>query len=118
MRTYRRLRRKNKFQHVQRHTTQPRGRFSTVPLLFIGVVLTVGILYVFQLNTVATGGLTLRQLGHRLTTLKSDNAELEVQAAQMQSLSIVQQATDRLQLTQQVHYSYLPEIQSTVALVK
>ncbi len=98
--------------------TAPRWRSNFLPVLIAGLVFGAGLLYVAQINQVATGGLTIKALENRVASLKLKNQELELQATAFRSLDTVEATSKSLNLLVQAPVHYLPSVPSSVALSK
>lgn len=103
----------------RRGTQQPR-RLGTTITFVLGflIVLGLGLLYVNQVNTVATSGLAIQDLERKASQLEQANQDLELQAAALRSLPTVEQSSKDLQLVVRAKIEYLPGLEATVARSK
>ncbi len=105
--------------HAHRAAQQrrPGGRLSLRPLIVLGILFAAGMLYVAQMNRVATGGLTIRKFERAIAQLKLENQELEISAARFQSLATVERNAALLHLDENTRsLVYLPQTDTPVAL--
>ena len=85
-------------------------------MLAFALVVSFGLLYVGQVNTVATSGLAMEDLDRTIRDLQRENQDLDLRAAALRSLSTVEQSSRVLQLQVRAKIEYLPSIPETVAL--
>ncbi len=71
--------------------------------------------YVLLTNGATTQGFAIKQAQDQLTKLQAQNEKLQLQAADLQALSVADQASARLQLTSADRFEYLPPTTGTVA---
>lgn len=95
-----------------------RERFHAVGLNVILLTLLVfaGLSYLYYVNRTATGGFDIKGMESRIEVLQKDNKKLEVQAAQLQSLSTLEGANQSLQMVATTAIEYLPAVSSAVAV--
>jgi hypothetical protein len=74
-----------------------------------------GLLYVSQVNSVATSGIAMKDLEQQIRELERANQDLELQAASLRSLSTVEQTSKELDLVARAPIEYLPAVSDTVA---
>lgn len=86
-----------------------RARFITLNLkvVILGMVVLMGLTYLVQVNKVSTSGFEIQELEQRVTELKKENAKLELTAAQLESLSTIEQRVQRLDLVSTEKVDYL-----------
>lgn len=93
------------------------SRYETATRLFVfGLVVLLGLTYVFVTNNVATGGFALDDLRARVAELKTTNRQLELHAAELTSLSRVESAIHDLSLVQSDAVEYLETGAGAVAV--
>lgn len=82
------------------------GQFS----LNVGLLLTfllVSILYLVQVNTLATKGYSIKELEKKIANQKKEEKRLQMKSIEAGSLAIVQEKSARLQLIPSSHVEYL-----------
>lgn len=84
-------------------------------MLAFAVVVGFGLLYVGQVNSVATSGLAMKDLERTIRGLQRENQDLDLHATALRSLSTVEQASQALDLQVRAKIEYLPSIPETVA---
>lgn len=92
-------------------------RIRMTALTVIGALLALGggIIYLTLINRVATTGFEIKTLEQRVSQLRDENRKLELEAANLQSLAVVQSATESLGLTEVAKIEYLPVTGAAVA---
>lgn len=75
-----------------------------------------GFLYVMLTNQTAAEGFAIKGLQNKLDALAASNQKLELRAADLRSLSVIDQASSNLALTPTDHYEYLTPPPGAVAL--
>jgi len=93
-------------------------RFHTVGLnvLLLALLVFAGLSYLYYVNRTATGGFDIKGLENRIEVLQKDNKKLEIQAAQLQSLTTLEGASQSLQMVATTAIEYLPAVSSAVAI--
>ncbi len=84
-------------------------------IFLFGAVLGFGLLYVGQVNSVATSGLVMRDLEQQIRGLQRESQDLELRAAALRSLSTVEYTSKQLNLLVRAKTEYLPTLPATVA---
>lgn len=84
-------------------------------LLFILIVF-VGLSYLYYINQTATGGFDIKGVENQIEDIKKDNKQLQVRAAEMQSLSNIEAASGEMQMVATTSIEYLPAVGSVVAV--
>lgn len=80
------------------------------------LIAVLGISYVVVVNTVATGGFALDDLRERVSALQHENRQLELQAAELTSLSRIQASVADMQLVRTDAIEYLDASAGAVAV--
>lgn len=99
----------------RRRRTSRRGR---TPIFVVGgfaLLVLIGLLYVGQVNTVATSGIVIRDLEERISDLQQINQELDLSANDLRALSTIERSSKDLNLTVRAQAAYLPLVTDTVA---
>lgn len=94
------------------------SRRPVVNVILFGLILVLGICYLFQINKTATSGFTVKDLNNELADLQESQQKIQLQIADLQSLQHIQLATDRLKLSAQTRLQYINNTTGTVALEK
>ena len=110
----------------QKHTTPNqtnwlRRLFSHRPLVTLclfGLIVILGICYLWQINVTATSGFAVKDLNYQLSQMQESEQKLQLQIADLQSLQRIQLATDRLKLNAKTRLQYINNVAGTVALEK
>lgn len=87
-----------------------------VGLMFV-ILAGAGLLYVRQVNKVATDGLTIRDLQTGIDNLRRETRELEIESATLRTLGTVEQASKELNLVVQAPTEYLPSVPESIVVV-
>lgn len=80
------------------------------------MTLVLGFSYVWLTNSTAAQGFAIDDLQEKIATLQADNEKLELQAADLRSLSGVEVSTQALNLQPADSFEYLPASGGPVAL--
>lgn len=88
---------------------------SVLAVLVTSLVVGSGFLYIHQANSVATAGLTIREMEQHIADLKRETVELELKAEEVRSLTTIEQASEKLNLVVSTPAEYLPSVPSAVA---
>ena len=75
-----------------------------------------GFSYVLLTNHTAAAGFAIKQLQNQITSLRDQNEKLELQAADLRSLSVVQNSSSELGLVPVDKFEYLGSASGTVAV--
>ena len=88
--------------------SQP-ARVGRVTLNFILVVLicALGVLYIFEVNNVATKGFVIMDLEKKVQELKDSNENLKIREAELKSMYNIEERTKELNMTVPADVSYL-----------
>jgi cell division protein FtsL len=89
------------------------GRLNIILLLLITFV---AISYLYYINQTATGGFDIKGMENRIEQLNKDNKQLEVKAAAIQSLSVIEQSSAQAGMVATTKIEYLPAVGSSVAV--
>ena len=89
------------------------GRLNIILLLLITFV---AISYLYYMNQTATGGFDIKGMENRIEQLNKDNKQLEVKAAAIQSLSVIEQSSAQAGMVATTKIEYLPAVGSSVAV--
>lgn len=85
-------------------------------ILILALILLSGLIYLIQINQVATGGFEVRALEEKIGDLKEDNKKLELQITELQSLSRLNEEVKDLDLVAQGEVDYLIPKEEAYAL--
>ncbi len=88
---------------------------ATLQVLVLTAMVVVGISYILAVNTNATVGFDLKDLENQRDQLQRENQDLELQATQFQSLSVISEAAKKSQMVEVDRVQYLPSVGSGVA---
>lgn len=115
LRTIRRFRKTTVREHRLKPNAPRRGRSAVLAIIGFALLVGFGLLYVGQVNTVATSGLATKDLNAHIRQLQRENQDLELKIASLKSLSTVEQASRELNLQVRANVAYLPLLSETVA---
>jgi hypothetical protein len=76
----------------------------------------VAVSYLYYMNQTATGGFDIKGMENRIEQLNKDNKQLEVKAAAIQSLSVIEQTSAQAGMVATTKIEYLPAVGSSVAV--
>lgn len=94
-----------------------RGTLTLITAIFGGLLLfTLSILYVGQINQVATGGLTIQGLTEQIADLKIEIEQLEFEVTDLRSLSTIERSSGQLDLVTRAPAIHLPPASASVAV--
>ncbi|GEM_PF-1522787 len=85
-------------------------------VLLLVLIIFAAFSYLFYINRTATGSFEIKGLESRLSQLQEDNKKLELQAAEIQSLSNIEEGVKDMDMVAVSHIQYLPAVGSTVAV--
>lgn len=93
-----------------------RLRSMSLHLLLLGLVIAAGFSYLYLINLTATGGFDIKGTENEIEQLAKDNKELELKAAELQSLVTIEAASQELELVATTQIEYLPAVGTAVAV--
>jgi len=85
-------------------------------ILLLALIVFVGLSYLYYINQTATGGFDIKGMESQIDEIKKENKQLEVSAAEMQSLSNIEAASEDMQMVATTSIEYLPAVGSVVAV--
>ncbi|MDD5039966.1 MAG: hypothetical protein PHY34_02340 [Patescibacteria group bacterium] len=97
-----------------RQTLAAFRRINLTVVLFFLIVFA-GFSYLYYINQTATGGFDIKGIENQITALEKQNVQLDLQAAELQSLSRLEEASASLDLVATTSIQYLPAQGSSVA---
>jgi len=100
----------------ERRQRGSRIRHLNLNVLLLALIIFVSFSYLYYINQTATGGFDIKGLENQIEVLKKDNKKLEVEAARIQSLSNIEEASQELEMVATTHIEYLPAVGSVVAV--
>jgi uncharacterized membrane protein len=84
-------------------------RVIRVNLGLLSIILVLGLVYIFSVNSMATEGFQIKKLSSQMTELEADHKKLELQNSSLQSVSAIQQKTASLNLVPATTITYLKD---------
>lgn len=78
----------------------------------LSIIIAAGFLYIFQITSSAVGGYDTSSLEKQIVKLEDERRDLEMQAANMQSLQAIEQGAKKLQLVASENVIYTTPIAS------
>lgn len=111
----RKFNKKNNFINPAKQRNINLGQNSLGILLFALIVF-VGLSYLYYINQTATGGFDIKGMENKITEIAKDNKQLETKTAEMQSLSLIEEAGQNLEMVATTSIEYLPAVGSAVAV--
>lgn len=87
----------------------------TAVFLLLGILCAAGVMYIFQVNEVATMGYEIKNKEKSIEDLKKDNEFLKIRAAELKSMHNLETEKDRMQMKKPDEVSYI-EVNTPVAL--
>ena len=101
---------------IQRSVTQKRSlpgsiRINSLVLAFVvlGVVLSAGFFYLYQVNDLATKGFDVREAENRIKDLKEESKKLQIKEVELRSMYTIEKQTQELNLVNSPSISYIEE---------
>jgi len=86
-------------------------------LIILGVLIfTCGLLYLWQINCMATRGYQIKELENKAAALKSENKHLQVQITELRSTSRLEQKIAELNMVSVARVEYLQANGTSVAM--
>jgi cell division protein FtsL len=85
-------------------------------VLLLVLIIFVGLSYLYYINQTATGGFNIKGMENQIEEIKKNNKNLQVRAAEMQSLSNIEKASEKMQMVATTTIEYLPAVGSVVAV--
>lgn len=85
-------------------------------IILICLIILAGFLYLFAINKTSSTGFAIKGLENQIEDMKYVNKKLELYSAEMQSLSRIQQDTQKMNMVAVTKVEYLPEGSSAVAV--
>ncbi|MDP2685525.1 MAG: hypothetical protein Q8P20_10945 [bacterium] len=85
-------------------------------ILLLVLIVFVGFSYLFYINQTATGGFDIKGMENQIEDITKNNKQLQIQSAEMQSLSNIEKASEEMQMVATTSIEYLPAVGSTVAV--
>lgn len=97
-----------------------RGHFKvshvSISVILVALICFVGVGYLYYINQTATGGFDIKGLEKRIENVQKENKRLEIEVANLQSLSNIEAAGQAMQLVASEHIDYLEAGTSAVAV--
>jgi cell division protein FtsL len=91
--------------------------FKAIKTIVLVLAVLMVISYILQVNKVATAGYEIKQLHQKINHLKEENTKLQIQAAELESRSKVEEDSTALEMVVAPKIKYLTS-SSSVALEK
>jgi len=85
-------------------------------ILLLTLIIFAGLSYLYYINQTATGGFDIKGVENQIEQMKKDSKQLEVRAAELQSLATIEQANEELEMVATTSIEYLPAVGSAVAV--
>lgn len=85
-------------------------------IILICLIIFGGFLYLFAINKTSSTGFAIKGLENQIEDMKYVNKKLKLYSAEMQSLSRIQQDTQKMNMVAVTKVEYLPEGSSAVAV--
>lgn len=85
-------------------------------ILMLALILVCGILYLSQINSLATKGYKINELENNVKRLESVNKKLQVQVTEMRSMANLETRLTQLNMVPVGHVEYIKVIDSSVAV--
>ncbi len=93
-------------------------RPMAVNIIFLTLVIILAAAYLIQVNQTATSGFVVKDMNREISELRVINEKLGLEAAELQSLKYINDATERLRLIAQSKPEYIQTGGGPVALEK
>lgn len=92
---------------------------SVFVVVLVGLICCAGVMYVFQVNQLATMGYEMKQKEKAIDELRENNEQLEVKAAQLKSIYNLEDHKDGLKMEKPKDVSVMEvEFEKSVAISK
>lgn len=88
---------------------------TRLSVLLLGVITFSSLFYLFYMNQTATGGFDIKGLEITIEELDKENKSLNLEVAELQSLTVIEEASAEMGLVATSYIEYLPAVGSTVA---
>jgi len=107
-----------KIQHGvrRRQKWQKLFQMSTLNVIAIALILTMGTLYLVQVNRATTKGYQIRDLEKKIQAIEDSNRKVQLEVAELQSLDSVEERIKELGMVPVSNVKYIKTPGSTVAL--
>lgn len=99
-----------------RHEGLPNAYQARLSVLLLCVIVFAALSYLFYMNRTATGGFDVKGSELRIAELQRENAQLELQVAELQSLATISAASQQYQMVATTSIQYLPAVGGAVAV--
>lgn len=100
------------------HPKQKRIRLgdSGLRILLLALIIVVGFSYLYYINGTATGGFDIKGIENQIEETSKQNKHLEIRSAEMQSLAVIEEASQGLEMVPTSYIEYLPAVGSVIAV--
>ena len=85
-------------------------------IILISLISFSGLLYLVQINSLATKGYEMKNLDEQISELKSKNKRLEIQIAELSSTERILAQLDKLEMVEVARVEYLKANGTSVAI--
>ena len=85
-------------------------------IILIFLIVATSLTYLFYVNRQATSGFEIKSLERKITELEQQTKKLELQKAELQSLSAIEKSTVELGMVDSPKIDYLPAVGSAFAV--
>lgn len=84
-------------------------------ILIIGLIFSAMIFYLAQTNMTATYGFKMRELEKKIADLKQENKDLELKAAELQSITQIEEVGKKLNMVKIARIDYIKSGEASMA---
>ncbi len=88
----------------------------SLSIVLLCLIVFAGFSYLFFVNQTATGGFDIKGYENKITALEKANKQLELQAAQLKSLSVIEQATADMDMVAANDVEYIVPADTAMAV--
>jgi cell division protein FtsL len=99
------------FKSKSRGGTSASGVASSLPinLALLSLIVTIGFLYIFQVNTLGTRGYEIRQLEQQVKALDASNKQLQIQSSSLSSITKIQKDAEAFRMVPATNVTYIKD---------
>ncbi len=78
-----------------------------INLALVVLIVTMGFLYLFQINSLGTRGYEIRQMEQKIKVLQADNKDLQIQSSSLSSITKIQRDAERMNMVPATNVTYI-----------
>jgi cell division protein FtsL len=90
-------------------------KLVSVCFVFLIIIFLSGIVYLYQVNSLATQGFEIKKIENEIKTVEKENKQLQIKEIELRSMNNIEKATEGLNLVNSSNVTYI-EVAGPVAM--